>query len=102
MREPAVCLISWPVGIGEGATLKIATFNINNVNRRLPNLLGWLKTAKPDIVCLQELKAEQSAFPLAAIEKAGYSAVWRGQNLERRRHPRKKIGAPGDADGVAG
>ena len=64
MREPAVCLISWPVGIGEGATLKIATFNINNVNRRLSNLLGWLKTAKPDIVCLQELKAEQSAFPL--------------------------------------
>jgi exodeoxyribonuclease-3 len=59
--------------------LKIATFNINNVNRRLPNLLAWLKSAKPDIVCLQELKAEQSAFPVAALEKAGYSAAWRGQ-----------------------
>jgi exodeoxyribonuclease-3 len=104
MRELAVCLISWPVGIGEGATLKIATFNINNVNRRLPNLLGWLKTAKPDIVCLQELKAEQSAFPLAAIEKAGYSAVWRGQKtwngvaiLAKRSEPQvTRTELPGD------
>jgi exodeoxyribonuclease III len=59
--------------------MKIATFNINNVNRRLPNLLAWLKTAKPDVVCLQELKAEQKAFPAAELQDAGYSAVWRGQ-----------------------
>jgi exodeoxyribonuclease-3 len=59
--------------------MKIATFNINNINRRLLNLLAWLKSAKPDIVCLQELKAEQDDFPIAAIEKAGYSAVWAGQ-----------------------
>ncbi|WP_102959841.1 exodeoxyribonuclease III [Mangrovicella endophytica] len=59
--------------------MKIATFNINNVNRRLPNLLEWLEEAKPDAVCLQELKAEQSRFPRAAIEAAGYGAVWRGQ-----------------------
>jgi exodeoxyribonuclease-3 len=59
--------------------MKIATFNINNVNKRLPNLLAWLKAAKPDAVCLQELKCEQSDFPKAAIEKAGYGAVWRGQ-----------------------
>ncbi|MEA2950924.1 MAG: exodeoxyribonuclease [Alphaproteobacteria bacterium] len=59
--------------------LKIATFNINNVNRRLPNLLSWLRSAKPDIVCLQELKAEQNNFPIAAIEKAGYGVIWRGQ-----------------------
>jgi exodeoxyribonuclease-3 len=59
--------------------VKIATFNINNINKRLTNLLAWLKTAKPDIVCLQELKAEQNAFPIAAIEKAGYRAVWLGQ-----------------------
>lgn len=58
---------------------KITTFNVNNVNRRLPNLLSWLKRAKPDVVCLQELKAEQSQFPIGALEKAGYGAVWRGQ-----------------------
>jgi exodeoxyribonuclease III len=59
--------------------MKIATFNINNVNRRLPNLVRWLRAAKPDIVCLQELKASDEEFPAAAIEKAGYAAVWRGQ-----------------------
>lgn len=57
----------------------IATFNINNINRRLDNLLGWLRRAKPDTVCLQELKAEDRMFPLEAIEKAGYGAVWKGQ-----------------------
>jgi exodeoxyribonuclease-3 len=59
--------------------MKVATFNINNVNRRLPNLLRWLQHAKPDIVCLQELKAADSDFPLRAINEAGYGAVWRGQ-----------------------
>jgi exodeoxyribonuclease III len=59
--------------------MKIATFNINNINKRLANLLAWLKSAKPDVVCLQELKAADDAFPRAAIEKAGYGAVWRGE-----------------------
>jgi exodeoxyribonuclease III len=59
--------------------VKIATFNINNVNSRLPNLLAWLETAKPDVVCLQELKAADAAFPVAAIQDAGYGAVWQGQ-----------------------
>ena len=59
--------------------MKIATFNINNVNRRLPNLLAWLKSAKPDVACLQELKAENGAFPITDIENAGYHAVWQGQ-----------------------
>jgi exodeoxyribonuclease III len=59
--------------------MKVATFNINNINRRLPNLLTWLKRAKPDIVALQELKSADDSFPRAAIEKAGYGAVWRGQ-----------------------
>jgi exodeoxyribonuclease-3 len=59
--------------------MKIATFNINNVNRRLPNLLRWLRAAKPDIVCLQELKSTDADFPVGAIEKAGYGAVWHGQ-----------------------
>ena len=60
-------------------SMKIATFNINNVVRRLPNLLGWLRAAEPDVVCLQELKAADASFPAAAIEDAGYGAVWRGQ-----------------------
>ncbi len=60
-------------------TLKLATFNINNVNKRLPNLLAWLATARPDVVCLQELKAEDDAFPAKALEDAGYGAVWHGQ-----------------------
>jgi exodeoxyribonuclease III len=58
--------------------MKIATFNINNVNKRLPNLLDWLKVARPDVVCLQELKAEDHAFPEDALAQAGYSAVWKG------------------------
>jgi exodeoxyribonuclease-3 len=59
--------------------MKIATFNINNINKRLANLIQWLERAKPDVVCLQELKAADSEFPIAAIEKAGYGAIWRGQ-----------------------
>ncbi|MBI5262788.1 MAG: exodeoxyribonuclease III [Bradyrhizobium sp.] len=59
--------------------MKIATFNINNVNRRLPNLLRWLRTAKPDAVALQELKASDDEFPASPIAKAGYGAVWSGQ-----------------------
>jgi len=60
--------------------MKIATFNVNNVNRRLENLLAWLEAAEPDVVCLQELKATDKQFPRAAIEAAGYGAVWRGQS----------------------
>lgn len=59
--------------------MKIATFNVNNVNKRLPNLLAWLKASRPDIVCLQELKAEQTDFPEAKLQRAGYSAAWVGQ-----------------------
>ena len=59
--------------------MKIATFNINGINKRLPNLLAWLASAKPDVVCLQELKAAQDAFPIDAIRAAGYGAVWKGE-----------------------
>jgi exodeoxyribonuclease-3 len=59
--------------------MKLATFNINNINSRLPNLLDWLKAAKPDIVCLQELKAADDKFPAEALAKAGYRAAWTGQ-----------------------
>jgi exodeoxyribonuclease-3 len=57
----------------------IASFNINNVNRRLPNLLEWLAERKPDVACLQELKADQKSFPEDALARAGYHAVWQGQ-----------------------
>jgi exodeoxyribonuclease-3 len=60
--------------------MKIATFNINNINKRLTNLLAWLAEAEPEIVCLQELKATDKDLPKRAIEAAGYGAVWRGQS----------------------
>jgi exodeoxyribonuclease III len=59
--------------------MKIASFNINNIKRRLPNLLEWLHEAAPDVVCLQELKAADEEFPVDAIRGAGFEAVWRGQ-----------------------
>jgi exodeoxyribonuclease III len=85
--------------------MKIASFNINNINRRLPNLLRWLRAAKPDVVCLQELKSTDADFPIQAIEKAGYGAVWRGQKtwngvaiLARKAEPVLVRNAlPGDA-----
>ena len=59
--------------------MRIATFNVNDVNRRLPNLLSWLASAKSDVVCLQELKAIDADFPASEIRKQGYEAVWYGQ-----------------------
>jgi exodeoxyribonuclease-3 len=86
--------------------MKIATFNINNVNRRLPNLLKWLRSAKPDVVSLQELKSTDDEFPHSAIAKAGYGAVWRGQKtwngvaiLARNAEPVLiRTSLPGDRD----
>lgn len=59
--------------------MKIATYNVNGINGRLPVLLRWLEESQPDIVCLQELKAPQEKFPLKAINLAGYHAIWHGQ-----------------------
>jgi len=59
--------------------MKIATFNVNGVNGRLPVLLRWLVEATPDVVCLQELKAAPEKFPEAAIRAAGYGTIWQGQ-----------------------
>ncbi len=60
-------------------SLKIATYNVNGINSRLPHLLGWLAKEKPDIVGLQELKAVDGAFPEDALAEAGYGAIWQGQ-----------------------
>ncbi|MFN7027242.1 MAG: exodeoxyribonuclease III [Pseudorhizobium sp.] len=59
--------------------MKIATFNVNGINGRIDILLRWLEETRPDVVCLQELKAPQEKFPHRAIEEAGYGAVWHGQ-----------------------
>jgi len=86
--------------------MKIATFNVNGVNGRLPVLLRWLDEARPDVVCLQELKAPDEKFPAAAIRQAGYGAVWHGQKswngvaiLARGAEPiETRRGLPGDPD----
>jgi|SRR5579859_602442 len=59
--------------------MKIATFNVNGIRSRLPNLLEWLQREAPDIVCLQELKSTDDAFPALALRSVGYHAVWNGQ-----------------------
>lgn len=59
--------------------MKIATYNVNGINARLPVLLRWLRETAPDVACLQELKAPQDNFPLQVIQEAGYHAIWHGQ-----------------------
>src|ERR1700722_7114624 len=86
--------------------MKVATYNVNGVNGRLPVLLRWLDESKPDVVCLQELKAPQEKFPESAIRKAGYGVVWLGQKswngvaiLGRDREPiETPPGLPADPD----
>jgi exodeoxyribonuclease III len=86
--------------------MKLATFNVNGVNGRLPVLLRWLEQAAPDIVCLQELKAPQDKFPEGPIREAGYGAIWHGQKswngvaiLARGRDPSEiRRVLPGDPD----
>ncbi|MBW4656803.1 MAG: exodeoxyribonuclease III [Kaiparowitsia implicata GSE-PSE-MK54-09C] len=85
---------------------RIATFNVNGINARLPVLLRWLERTKYDIVCLQELKTPDDKFPVEALQSAGYGAVWHGQKsyngvaiLTRGTEPReRRRGLPGDPD----
>jgi exodeoxyribonuclease-3 len=88
--------------------MKIATYNVNGVNGRLPVLLRWLGETRPDIVCLQELKAPQEKFPQEAIREAGYHALWHGQKswngvaiLARSGEPIEvRRGLPGDPEDI--
>jgi len=88
--------------------VKIATYNVNGVNGRLPVLLRWLDLAQPDILCLQELKAPQENFPERAIRDAGYEAVWHGQSRWNGVAILSRVGSihetrrglPGDPDDV--
>jgi exodeoxyribonuclease III len=86
--------------------MRIATYNVNGVKGRLPVLLRWLADTAPDIVCLQEIKTSDETFPVDALEKAGYGAIWHGQKsyngvaiLARGQQPNEtRRGLPGDPD----
>jgi exodeoxyribonuclease-3 len=85
--------------------VKIASYNVNGVNGRLPRLLEWLAETSPEVACLQELKTDDSKFPIRAIESAGYGAIWHGQRshhgvaiLAKGETPIElRRGLPGDA-----
>jgi len=95
-----------PSPAAHSSEMKIATYNVNGVNGRLPVLLRWLEQSRPDIACLQELKAPDEKFPANAIEEAGYRAIWHGQKswngvaiLSRVGLPvETRRGLPGDPD----
>jgi exodeoxyribonuclease-3 len=86
--------------------MKIATWNVNGIRARAAQLCEWLERDRPDVVCLQELKAPDERFPVAAIEQAGYGALWQGQKswngvaiLARDSQPIETLrGLPGDPD----
>ena len=86
--------------------LTVASFNVNGINGRLPRLLEWIAETSPDIVCLQELKTDDSKFPAKALEAAGYGSVWHGQRahhgvavLAKGETPREtRRGIPGDLE----
>lgn len=88
--------------------MKIATYNVNSINARLPNLLRWLNESAPDVVCLQELKSPQDRFPEAVIRDAGYGVIWHGQKswngvaiLSKNSEPQEiRRVLPGDPDDV--
>jgi len=88
--------------------MRIATYNINGIGARLPNLLRWLDERSPDIACLQELKAPQEKFPEKAVRDAGYGVIWHGQKswngvaiLARGTDPKEARRAlPGDPEDV--
>lgn len=88
--------------------MKIATYNVNSINARLPVLLRWLNETAPDIVCLQELKAPQEKFPEEAILHAGYQSIWHGQKswngvaiLSRHEKPQEiRHVLPGDPEDI--
>src|SRR4051812_5871060 len=86
--------------------MRIATYNVNGIGARLPVLLQWLERSRPDVACLQELKAPDEKFPAGAIKEAGYEAIWHGQKswngvaiLARGETPQEiRRGLPGDPD----
>src|SRR3954464_4979604 len=87
--------------------MKIATYNVNGINGRLPVLLRWLSESQPDVACLQELRTPDDKFPVQAIAEAGYKAIWHGQKswngvgiLAKNKYELTEAGRglPGDSD----
>lgn len=84
--------------------MRVATFNVNGIGARIGALLQWLEETRPDVACLQELKAPQEKFPEQAIRDAGYCPIWLGQKswngvaiLARGVEPQEVTrGLPGD------
>ena len=105
MSTPNLCSSCYNFKV---VNMKIATYNINGINGRLPILLRWLKEAKPDVVCLQELKTINTKFPKKIINDAGYHAIWHGQKswngvailskLEEPKETRRAL--PGDEEDI--
>ena len=87
--------------------MRIATWNVNSVKQRIEHLVAWLKETSPDVVCLQEIKCVDEAFPALEIEAAGYQLVTHGQKtfngvaiLSKHRIEDVRRGLPGnDEDG---
>lgn len=84
--------------------MKVATYNVNGVNGRLPRLLEWLHETSPDIVCLQEIKTTDEKCPARTLSAAGYGSIWHGQRshhgvaiLAKGEQPAEvRRGLPGD------
>lgn len=104
-RECNLTILSCCLIFGYFIAMKIATYNVNGINARLPILLRWLKETAPDVVCLQELKAPEEKFPMQALQDAGYHSIWHGQKswngvaiLARNSQPEEiRRELPGDA-----
>jgi exodeoxyribonuclease-3 len=106
--QSALSLAAVEFGLGRPIipAVKIATFNVNGVNGRLPRLLEWLQETGPDVACLQEIKTGDATFPAKALQDAGYGAIWHGQRshhgvaiLARNAVPAEvRRGLPGNAD----
>src|SRR5687768_2800908 len=86
--------------------MKIVTYNLNGIRARLPRMIEYLDEQKPDIICLQEIKCDDDAFPALELAGAGYRGVWHGQKgfngvavLARGHEPKlRRMGLPGDPD----
>jgi exodeoxyribonuclease-3 len=83
-----------PASARKEPTLRVATFNVNGLTSRLPNLIAWLKEAQPHIVCLQELKTQHERFPRLDLARVGYESVWAGQKSWNGVAILSRVGAP--------
>jgi len=100
-------VVHWPLDVTKGKiTMIIATWNVNSVRQRLEHLLSYLKEVEPDVLCLQELKCMDEAFPRLEVESAGYNVAVHGQKtfngvaILSKRPIEVRTGLPGDESDV--